>query len=301
MKRVQLFIILSILFASACQPAQTPVPVASETETPIPPRPTSTPTQTSFPSATPARLPSVTPTPSWWRPPLGATWQWQLDQLPVNQSFDVDMYDIDLFDNEASVVAALHAAGRKVICYISVGSWEDWRPDKDQFPTEVIGKAYEGWEGEKWLDIRQIDLLAPIMQARFDQCKAKGFDGIEPDNIDSYTNNTGFPLTYDDQLKYNLWLAKEAHARGLSIGLKNDGEQVADLLPYFDWALTEDCFADGWCEQMMPFVAAGKPVFAAEYTDTEISFNQFCSLAKTLKFSGLLKTRDLNAWQKVCP
>ena len=44
------------------------------------------------------------------------------------------------------------------------------------------------------MDIRRIDLLAPVMDARLDQCASKGFDGIEPDNIDGYTNDTGFPL-----------------------------------------------------------------------------------------------------------
>lgn len=211
------------------------------------------------------------------------------------------MYDIEMFDNDADTVANLHAQGRKVICYISVGSWEEWRPDADQFPASVIGNDYEGWPGEKWLDIRQIDVLAPIMQARLDECRAKGFDGIEPDNIDGFTNDTGFPLTYKDQLAYNIWLANEAHARGLSIGLKNDAEQVADLLPYFDWALTEDCFAEGWCEEMLPFIEAGKPVFAAEYTDMDITTDQFCPQANEMNFSAILKNRELDAWREACP
>jgi endo-alpha-1,4-polygalactosaminidase (GH114 family) len=240
----------------------------------------------------------------WWQPPVNASWQWQLTALPIDQSFDVDVYDIDLFDNDASTVAALHAGGRKVICYVSVGSWEDWRPDAGQFPASVLGNDYGGWEGEKWLDIRQIDTLAPIMRARLDQCQAKGFDGVEPDNIDAYTNDTGFPLTYQDQLNYNTWLANEAHARGLSIGLKNDGDQVADLLPYFDWALTEDCFADDWCEQMQSFITAGKAVLAAEYTD-QMTAGQFssqvCPRAATLSFSAILKDRDLDAWRHACP
>ncbi len=240
----------------------------------------------------------------WWRPPVNTTWQWQLTGLPIDRSFDVEMYDIDLFDNDAGTVAALHAQGRKVICYISVGSWEDWRPDADRFPPSVLGNDYEGWPGEKWLDIRQIDLLAPIIRARFDQCKAKGFDGIEPDNIDGYTNDTGFPLTYQDQLTYNIWLANEAHARGLSIGLKNDEDQAADLLPYFDWAMTEDCFVQGWCSEVTPFVAAGKAVFAAEYTD-ELTLNQFlnqvCPQAGEMGFSAILKHRGLDAWRQACP
>jgi len=235
---------------------------------------------------------------------VGTSWQWQLTDLPVDSSFEVDVYDIDLFDNDASTVAALHAQGYKLICYISAGSWEDWRPDADRFPASVLGEDYEGWPGERWLDIRQIDLLAPIMRARLDQCASKGFDGIEPDNMDGYANDTGFPLTYQDQLDYNIWLAQEAHARGLSIGLKNDDEQVDDLLPYFDWALTEDCFAEEWCDAMAPFVAAGKAVFAAEYTD-EFSVSDFldqaCPQADVLGFSALLKDRDLDAWRRACP
>ena len=237
----------------------------------------------------------------WPKPVADLRWQWQLSELPVDLSLDVDVYDIDLFDNDASVIAALHAQGRKVICYLSAGSWEEWRPDADQFPAEVIGRNYAGWPGEKWLDIRQIEALAPVMRARLDLCRDKGFDGIEPDNIDGYTNDTGFPLTDADQIKYNRWLADEAHARGLSIGLKNDPDQAADLLAYFDWALTEDCFAEGWCEAMLPFIQAGKPVFAAEYTDSGVSLEQVCPQARQLQFSLILKDRDLNAELQACP
>ena len=236
--------------------------------------------------------------------PVGATWQWQLGGLPLDLSLDVDMYDVDLFDVDAGTVAALHARGRTVICYISAGSWEDWRPDAGRFPASLLGKAYEGWPGERWLDIRQIERLAPIMRARLDLCRDKGFDGVEPDNIDGYANDTGFSLTYEDQLEYNRWLAGEAHARGLSIGLKNDDEQVTDLLPFFDWALAEDCFAQGWCQEVAPFVAAGKAVFAAEYTD-DLDLDRFlddvCPLAGQMGLSAILKDRDLDAWRRGCP
>ncbi len=254
------------------------------------------------PTGAPSAVPPPTSRPSaWWQPPVDLTWQWQLSDLPVDLSVDVAVYDIDLFDNDADIITALHAEGRQVICYLSVGSWEDWRPNADQFPQSVIGAAYEGWPGEYWLDIRQIDLLAPVLRARLDLCRDKGFDGLEPDNIDGYTNDTGFPLTDADQLAFNRWLAAEAHARGLSIGLKNDPDQVADLLPDFDWALTEDCLAEGWCEDLLPFIEAGKPVFAAEYTDTGVSLEQLCPAAKAFGFAFLLKERDLGAWRQSCP
>lgn len=253
-------------------------------------------------ACTPAPAASTTGTAAaWWKPSAGLSWQWQLDEMPVDLEADAEVYDIDLFDVSPCAVADLHAQGRHVICYISVGSRESWRPDAGQFPESVIGKDYPGWPGETWLDIRQIDLLAPILRARLDLCKEKGFDGVEPDNMDGYQNDTGFPLTYADQLAFNRWLADEAHARGLSIGLKNDPEQAADLLAYFDWALTEDCFAQGWCEQMLPFIQAGKPVLAAEYLDSGASLESLCPQAQALNFSLILKKRNLGAWRAVCP
>src|SRR6185436_10098336 len=90
--------------------------------------------------------------------------------------------DVDLFDTPKNQVDNLKANGRMVICYISVGSWENWRPDKTDFPPSVIGRPLDGWPGERWLDIRKIALLGPVLGARLDRCKANGFDAVEPDN-----------------------------------------------------------------------------------------------------------------------
>jgi hypothetical protein len=237
---------------------------------------------------------------NWWQPTVGLTWQWQIGDNDIDTSIEADVYDVDLYVDQA-IINELHAKGRKVICYMSVGSYEDWRPDKDHFPPEVLGKDYDGWPGEKWLDIRRIDLLAPIMLARLDLCKAKSFDAIEPDNMEIYTNDTGFPLTYEDQLNYALWLADEAHKRGLAIGIKNAPDQVKDLVEHFDFAITEDAFFYEWAEDMKPFVEANKPVFAAEYTDLPGDFNLFCQKSKQLNFSTILKNRNLDAWVKYCP
>jgi hypothetical protein len=252
-----------------------------------------------MPSTEPATL-NPQPVDDWWHPVVGLAWQWQIGDNDIDTSIEADVYDIDLYADQ-TVIDELHAKGRKVICYISVGSWEDWRPDKDQFPAEVLGKDYDGWEGEKWLDIRRIDLLAPIMLARLDLCKAKGFDAVEPDNMEIYTNDTGFPLTYDDQLKFALWLADEAHKRGLAIGQKNASDQVADLVKIYDFAITEDYFFYGEAESMLPYIEAGKPVFAAEYTDLPGDFAKFCEQSKNLNFSVILKHRELDAWLQTCP
>ena len=197
------------------------------------------------------------------RPDSGAAWQIDFSSEIIEPSYAVQVYDLDLFDTPESTIRELKEKDVFLICYISVGSWENWRPDKELFPEEIIGKNYTGWPGEKWLDIRRLDLLGPILEARFDLCKEKGFDGIDPDNVDGFQNDTGFPLTAADQLVFNRWLADQAHIRGLAIGLKNDPDQAAELEPFFDWALTEECFQQGWCEELLPFLQAGKAVFAA--------------------------------------
>ena len=259
------------------------------------------------PPATPSRVAqSTSPIPTQeaalglWIPVPGTSWQWQLSELPVDLSVEAEAYDLDLFETDAATVAALHDRGRKVICYVSAGSWEDWRPDAADFPEEVIGKRYAGWPGERWLDIRRIDLLKPIMTARLRLCRSRGFDAVEPDNIDGYANDTGFPITDDDQLRYNRWLASEAHALGLSIGLKNDPEQVGDLISEFDWALTEDCFDQGWCDALSPFLDAGKAVFVAEYSDTGVDFDRACAELSQAGYSLLMKDRELSSWRDDC-
>ena len=245
------------------------------------------------------QTPTPPPAPDWWQPERGTTWHIQyVDELDLSP--DVEVFNLD-YETDRATIRELHDAGKKVICYINAGAWEDWRPDADQFPEEVLGNDYEGWEGEIWLDIRQIDTLAPIMEARLDLCKAKGFDGVDPDNINSYTNDTGFPLTAEDQLRYNIWLAEAAHARGLAIGLKNNAEQAVELEPYFDWVVTESCFAEDWCDLLLPFLEANKPVFAIEYTDQEMTLADFCAEAADLHISAILKHRNLDAYSETCP
>ncbi len=208
---------------------------------------------------------------AWWVPPRRLSWYWQL-QGKVNKSLPVAAYDIDGFDNSASEVAALHAAGKHVICYIDVGTWENWRADANRFPPSVLG-ATNGWPGERWLDIRQLSVLEPIMRARFRMCAKKGFDVLEPDNIDGWQNSTGFPITAAQQLTYDKWVASEAHALGLAVLQKNDPQQARSLEPHFDGMLDEQCNEYSECSLLAPYLAARKPVLNAEYN---LSPAEFC-------------------------
>ncbi len=247
--------------------------------------------------------PTPTPAePEYWLPQPGNRLQIQYADYPPDASVDAQVFSLDLFETPQSSIDELHAAGKKVICYISTGSWEEYRPDADAFPTDAIGKDYEGWPGEKWLDIRHFEKFAPIIQARFDLARSKGCDGIDADNMQNYQEeNTGFEFSAEDQLAYNIWLIQQVHQRGLSIGLKNDPEQAQELVAYFDWSLIEDCAVYNWCAMLQPFTQAGNAVFQVKYTNEFDSGPPFCGAAGQNGYFAFLKNRKLDAWVKYRP
>ena len=226
----------------------------------------------------------------WYRPTVATRWQWQLLGAPINTAYAVELYDVDLFDRQGDV-AALKAAGFRVICYFSAGSSEDWREDFARFQEDELGEALDGWEGERWLDIRSENVWA-IMQDRLELAAEVGCDGVEPDNVDGFSNDTGFSLTGDDQLAFNRALANAAHERGLAVGLKNDGDQVPALVDYFDFSLNEQCHEYDECAQLRPFIDAGKPVLNAEYTedDTRAAAEALADEICPSALSGQLRT-----------
>jgi len=205
------------------------------------------------------------------------------------------MYDIDLFDATADLISQLHSKGRAVICYFST-QYENWRPDASKFTSAVLGSNLDDWPGEKFADIRS-PLVRQIMAERLDLAVSKGCDGVEPDNVDGYANKNGLGLTAADQIDYNKFLASESHKRGLSVGLKNDLDQVAELAPYFDWALNEQCNEYGECGDLSRFVTAGKAVFGVDYSG---SASSICPKMVTSKMSWLMKDLALGAKGTQC-
>ena len=224
---------------------------------------------------------------------LESTWQWQL-QGEINIDYDVDVYDIDLADTDIAVIADLHRAGRLVICYFSAGSYEEWRDDAAAFPVETLGQPLDGWEGERWVDVRAAGVRS-VMIARLDLAVAKGCNGVEPDNVTAYHNDSGFDITSDDQLDFNRFLAEAAHHRSLLIALKNDLEQIPALVDEFDFAVNEECLQYDECGSYQPFSDAGKPVFNAEYADDFVNDpTDVCRRARALGLRTLILALELD-------
>ncbi|MCB9683905.1 MAG: endo alpha-1,4 polygalactosaminidase [Alphaproteobacteria bacterium] len=246
---------------------------------------------------------SPAPTGGVWVPPPGTTWQWQLSGA-IDASVEVAVYDIDLFDVSDATLRRLRDDGRAVICYFSAGSREDWRDDADRFLPADLGRPLEGWAGERWIDVRSAN-VREIMRDRLQLAADRGCDAVEPDNVDGYANANGLGLTRADQLDYLRFLADEAHARGLSVGLKNALGLVPELADTFDWALNEECVAYDECGALDAFLDRGKAVFHVEYVDRQSqgasARDRVCADRQRDGFSTLVKTWDLDAWRLTCP
>lgn len=241
-----------------------------------------------------------------WRPPQNAVLHIHFNYVPetatelLTEAGNADLIEIDAFSASAELILGLKQDGRRVLCYLNFGAWENWRPDAATFPTDLIGAKYTGWEGEYWLDIRSPERLATVMRNRIQMARAKGCDGIDPDNLNGYQNPTGFPLTVADQIRFNRWVAALAHEAGMPIGLKNGEEMVADLLDDFDWATIESCYRDKWCERFVPFVLADKAVFALEYDNPDFWLDELCPKAAELGLSAMMVNLELDGWKETC-
>jgi hypothetical protein len=230
----------------------------------------------------------------------GPSWDWQLTD-PYDLTRDVAVMDLDPGNHTKADIVALNARGITTICYVSVGTIEDWREDVPAFPASVIGRTYGDWPDEQFLDIRQRDILVPLMQARFQRCKDMGFVAIEPDNQDVHSNDSGLPISEADTVAYLNALADMAHGLGLQIGQKNVPELTSSLIAKMDFIVTEGCHIDGWCDDVLAYALAGKPIYAAEYTDTRVNFAAACAYGKANDVSFILKDRDLTAALETCP
>ncbi|KAI9506354.1 glycoside hydrolase superfamily, partial [Coemansia spiralis] len=246
---------------------------------------------------------------SLWQPTAGTTWQIELLYALNDTSIDVDVYDIDLFTNSASTISSLHSAGRKVICYFDAGALGTWEPDVSEFEVSDLGSVMNGWPDEKWLNITSPNVRI-IMAKRLDLAQQKGCDGVDPDNVDAYNNGNGLGLTQDDAIDYINWMAGEAHARGLSIGLKNALAVIDSVIDNMQWSVDELCVQYNECSKLFAFTKRNMPVFHIEYPKgssvnnndgvTSAQKTAACAFDTSNSFSTLIKNILLDNWRETC-
>lgn len=252
-------------------------------------------------------------------PPGTTSWEWILDvdALPAIPP-PVDRLGLDGLDVDEGYVGIVLDAGTQPWCYLSVGTAERFRADYGDFEaahttavaaeTEgVLGAELPDWPDERWLNVRRADLLLPLMEARLNICRDKGFTHVELDNMDGHTNDTGFDLTATDVRSWVASLVAAAADRDLGVIHKNAPDLVADLEPSTDALLLESCVLDGLCEQAAaPFLEAGKPVFNVEYPElwraqgSRFRLDDVCAEAEASGANTLIKDLDLDARSIVC-
>ncbi|HTA17795.1 MAG TPA: endo alpha-1,4 polygalactosaminidase [Polyangia bacterium] len=240
----------------------------------------------------------VTTAPPAFQPALGTSWQVQLTGT-IDTSFDVALYDVDLFDAPASTIAALRGAGRHVICYVSVGTDESWRADASSFPAAAVGSALDGYPGERWLDTRDATVRT-LMAARLGVAAQKGCEGVDLANVSADGVDTGLGLTPADAVAYAGWLAGEAHGLGLGAGLGGATTIAAAVAGDFEWALAESCVAGGDCGAYAAFRSASKVVLAVEFGAAEDAA-RICPTARADGLDALIKDRTFDAFRAPCP
>ncbi len=229
-----------------------------------------------------------------------ATWDVVLANVPrVPRRVGVE--EIDGFDASARDVATLRALHIVPVCYLSAGTWESWRPDAARYPRALLGAPDAGWAGERWVDIRKFgptSALYGILAARVALCRAKGFGAVDFDNVDGFTNHTGFPLTGAEQAVFNEGLAAMAHRAGLLVFLKNDVTQIGLLAPYFDGAVGEECHVYDECALYAPFVRRHEPVLDIEYGPVR----SMCAYDRAHHLFGVVLDRALDGRvYEACP
>lgn len=245
-------------------------------------------------------------------PAAGDTWNYVLHN-PIADPSKIDtkiaVWGIDLFDNTAATISTMKSKGANVICYFSAGSYEDWRPDASSFIVDDLGNDLDGWPGEKWADIR-IKNVRDIMISRLDLAASKGCNGVDPDNVDGYSNDNGLGLKEADSIDYITFLANEAHKRGLTISLKNAGSIIPDVIDCVDFSVNEQCHQFKECSTFATFIKHKKPVFQVEYPKgddvndnkpvSDSKKNAICKDPTSVGFSTIIKNMDLDDWIQKC-
>lgn len=262
----------------------------------------------------------------WWTPPLGnQPWQWELshplrlanakdmgtsDKLPDGQPAPAPViYDIDGIINPASTVSALHALGKRVVCYIEVGAAGNYyTPAEEGIPVSYFSQLQSAGEfgakvagyPEYYLNIQSPVTVSVIESMVKQQCAAKGFDAVETDIDEEYGDHSGFPLTKSIEKTYMTTLASYMHSLGLAWWIKNPDDTgdsyASDMYPLADAVLTEQCNQYRSCGLLSAYVGH-KAVFNAEY---RLKPSSFCANDDALGFNGARFNVGLTGVRKPC-
>ena len=176
---------------------------------------------------------------------------------PTNGQFDYQiggayapLTSVSIVDRDRS---ASPVAGLYNICYVNAFQTQ---PDEASFWTSghssLLVKRANGtnltdpdWPGEYILDTSTAakrSSIATIVNGWMDGCKNRGFQAIEPDNLDSWTRSST-QLSKTNNVTLAKLLATHAHSIGLAIAQQNTPQlgSTGKTSIGFDFAIAEEC------------------------------------------------------------
>ena len=174
------------------------------------------------------------------------------------------------------------AAGVYSVCYVN-GFQTQPGADLDAIDTLLLHEGDErvtdpGWPDEVLYDAstpEQRSQVAELVSRDLDLCAEKGFQGVDLDNLDSWTRSRGLLDVDDAEALANL-LVSAAHDRDLAVGQKNAAEHTGRFRGAFDFAVVEECAQYDECDAYTD--AYGDLVYAVEYTDAQdVPFEDACA------------------------
>ena len=267
----------------------------------------------------------------WWSLPIGyVSWQWVLNHpFDLNDPSDMGtndllpngspapaptVYDIDGIINSSSTVAALHARGDHVICYIEAGSAGNYYSAQqegittsyfDQFGAAgVLGNTLPGYPEESFLNIASPATVSIVESMIGHECAAKGFDAVETDLDETYTGfdgPTGFHISKGTERAFMTTLAEYIHSLRMGWIAKNlvdTGDNFASIMePYADGLLTENCNQTRQCGRAAKYIADGKGVLDAEY---DLATSQFCRADDAAGINGAHLDTSVDGFRQPC-
>eukprot|EP01134_Creolimax_fragrantissima_P000169 CFRG0169T1 len=235
-----------------------------------------------------------------WCPSVNSTIDFNCQHMDMSATSIFAYLYVDMFTSDTSTVTTLSDT-YTVICYISGGTYEKGRPDADSFPLDSLGLVLDDWPDEAFLDIRPeqpyYNSLRQIMYNRAKLAAQKGCQSIEWDNVDCWQSNCvegvprKDPTMATNQLVWNKYLADITHELGMSVGLKNDVEQIPSLVDFFDFAINEHCYKYDECDLMIPFLDQGKAVMLAIYKEDFKNVTEMCDYATSRSMMPLIEYR----------
>ena len=216
------------------------------------------------------------------QPPASPSWDWQIgatSEADIQVPAGVNLMDVDGFAVSAATIQSYRAQGIYTVCYINAGSYQPGLPDSADYPESLNLQADPDWPGEYFLDVTDVfkpgSVLASILGKRLDMCKAKGFDALEPDNLQNDENIMSGQITTQAQLDFNGWIANLAHEKGLAVLQKNGPDKILQtttagvrMVDAFDGILDEECQKFSECDALSEYSKRGKIALDVEYAQS---------------------------------